>query len=81
MISTPAENDTTPAEATADQKQPDEAPVDISESATPIDTKPAEYTVEALSVNATVDTGAPALAEPVAEVMHPSRIARTYVID
>lgn len=79
VISTPAEKDTTPAEATADQKQPDEAPVDISDSAAPIDTKPAEYTGEALSVNATVDTDAPALAEPVAEVRHLSNIARVYV--
>lgn len=79
VISTPAENDTTPTEAITDQKQPDEAPVEISESAAPVDTKPAEYTSEALSVNATDDTGASALAEPVAEVRRFSNITRIYV--
>lgn len=79
VISTPAENDTTPAEATTDQSQLDESPVEIPESAAPADTKPVEPASEAITVNATTDAGAPAVAEPVAEVRYFSNITRIYV--
>lgn len=76
VISTPVENDTTPTEATTDPRQPDESPVEIPESAAPADSKPVEPASEAISVNATADAGASALAQPVAEVRHFSNITR-----
>lgn len=78
VISTPAD-DTTPTEATTDQRQPLEPPVEIPESVVPANTKPVEPATEAISVNATADAGVSALARPVTEVTHLSNITRIYV--
>jgi hypothetical protein len=68
VIPTPSENDAIPTEAVAEQKQVDEAPVEVSRSSAPAEAKPVEATKEEPAVDAAADTDAHVSTEPVTEV-------------
>lgn len=58
VITTPAENDATPAEPVPEQKQSEEAPIEISETAAPVEMKAVEAANAAPVVDAVADTDA-----------------------
>jgi hypothetical protein len=68
VITTPAENDATPTEPVLEQKQSDEAPIEISETAAPAESKDVEARNEAPVVDAVADTDAPESTAPANEV-------------
>lgn len=74
MIPTPAENDAIPTETVAEQKQLDEAPVEVPESSAPAKAKPVEATKEEPAVDAAADTDVPVSTESVTEVCRPDCI-------
>lgn len=68
VITNPAENDATPTEPVSEQKQSDEAPVEIPETAAPAESKDVEAAHEAPVVDAVALTDAPEPAAPANEV-------------
>lgn len=68
VITTPAENESTPTEAVLEQKQTDQPSVELAETNEPAEAKSVEATNEVPALDVAADTDVLGPAEPVEEV-------------